>query len=207
MDSVREPLDAAAVFAAGALTATAVLAPAAWFFFVKGPGAEWAASKVDVADAAPDASDAPAALEGFADEDLDSDEDEEDEEEDDEEEPLKQVMVVRTDLSMKKGKIAAQCCHASLGAFRRASSPRASETWRTWLRRWLIIGQTKVAVKCQSEAELEEVAQTAQMNQVPFYLVADAGRTQIAAGSRTVCAVGPAPVSVVDAICGQFKLL
>jgi hypothetical protein len=34
-------------------------------------------------------------------------------------EPLKLVMIVRTDLKMGKGKIAAQCCHAAVGAYRR----------------------------------------------------------------------------------------
>ena len=29
---------------------------------------------------------------------------------------MKQVMVVRTDIKMGKGKIAAQCCHAAIGA-------------------------------------------------------------------------------------------
>lgn len=39
------------------------------------------------------------------------------------------------------------------------------------------------------------------------YLVADAGRTQIAAGSRTVLAIGPAPVSAFEEITGHLKLL
>lgn len=42
---------------------------------------------------------------------------------------------------------------------------------------------------------------------VPTHRVADAGRTQIAAGSFTVLAVGPAPVSVINAMTGHLKLL
>jgi PTH2 family peptidyl-tRNA hydrolase len=38
---------------------------------------------------------------------------------------------------------------------------------------------------------------------LPCYTVVDAGRTQIAAGSRTVCGIGPAPVSVIDKITGK----
>lgn len=39
------------------------------------------------------------------------------------------------------------------------------------------------------------------------YVVEDAGRTQIAAGSRSVLAIGPAPVKELDAITGHLKLL
>lgn len=38
------------------------------------------------------------------------------------------------------------------------------------------------------------------------HTIRDAGRTQIAAGSRTVLAVGPGPVSVVNSVTGQLKL-
>lgn len=201
-------------FLAGMATASAVLVPAVVLFMQRQDQSRQKQLELETSDVKEDdeplAKASPEQRQGFADEDLMSDsdfDDEDDDDDDDDEEPLKQVMVVRTDLKMGKGKIAAQCCHASLGAFRRASSPRAPEVWQTWLRRWLIIGQTKVAVKCPSEEEMAEVAENARANNVPFYVVADAGRTQIAAGSRTVCAVGPAPVSVVDALCSQFKLL
>jgi PTH2 family peptidyl-tRNA hydrolase len=38
-------------------------------------------------------------------------------------------------------------------------------------------------------------------------MVADAGRTQIAAGSRTVLAIGPAPNAALNEITGHLKLL
>lgn len=38
-------------------------------------------------------------------------------------------------------------------------------------------------------------------------IIADAGRTQIEAGSHTVLGIGPAPKSVVDAVTGHLKLL
>lgn len=37
-------------------------------------------------------------------------------------------------------------------------------------------------------------------------VIADAGRTQIAAGSRTVLALGPAPVPQIDAVAGHLSL-
>mmetsp|Transcript_9667 Transcript_9667/g.17810 ORF Transcript_9667/g.17810 Transcript_9667/m.17810 type:complete len:279 (+) Transcript_9667:125-961(+) len=121
------------------------------------------------------------------------------EEEEEEEEEYKMVMCVNMDLKMGKGKIAAQCCHACLGSFRRAPEK--------YVRPWARSGQPKIAVKCKDVSELEDLAATAQELNLPYYLVADAGRTQIAAGSRTVCAIGPAPKEVIDLITGHLKLL
>lgn len=108
-------------------------------------------------------------------------------------------MVVRTDLKMGKGKIAAQCCHACLGAFRRCDV--------AVLKMWFRLGQTKLVVKVKSEAELRQIAVDAERQALPYYLIADAGRTQIAAGSETVCAVGPGPVDLVDKVTGHLKLM
>jgi PTH2 family peptidyl-tRNA hydrolase len=42
---------------------------------------------------------------------------------------------------------------------------------------------------------------------IATYIVHDAGRTQIPAGSQTVLAIGPAPKSALDKITGHLKLL
>ncbi|KAG8459871.1 hypothetical protein KFE25_014434 [Diacronema lutheri] len=112
------------------------------------------------------------------------------------------VLVVRTDLRMTKGKIAAQCCHGALGAYQLAAqtSPNA-------LARWERSGCAKVALQVGSDAELIAVYRAARLHHLPHYLVVDAGRTQIEPGSKTVCAVGPAAVSAIDAITGALKLL
>jgi len=114
----------------------------------------------------------------------------------------KMVLVVRNDLSMGKGKIGAQCGHATLGAYKRAvkRSPAAVASWSRW-------GQAKICVKVNSEAELLEIEQLANALKLPNYLVADAGRTQIEAGSLTVLAVGPAPVAQINQVTGHLKLL
>jgi len=114
-------------------------------------------------------------------------------------EELKMILVVNQGLSMSKGKMAAQCCHACLGAYKRAS-PAAIKAWS---RR----GQAKITVKAPDEATLRDVEAHARRAGVPCYLVADAGRTQIAAGSITVLGVGPAPASVLQPITGRFSLL
>mgnify|MGYP006414437991 FL=1 len=114
----------------------------------------------------------------------------------------KMVMVVRTDLKMGKGKIGAQCGHAVLGAYQ-----IAEERFPQWVESWEESGVTKVALKCAGESELEQLYRGARAAKLPCYLVIDAGRTQIASGSKTVLAIGPAPESKVNAITGQLPLL
>lgn len=116
-------------------------------------------------------------------------------------EDTKMVLVVRQDLKMGKGKAAAQCCHATLAAYKQARR-KCPDT----LRVWESSGQPKITLKCDTEEELMLLLARARSLGLVSYVVADAGRTQIAAGSHTVLAVGPAPGSVVDQITGNLKL-
>ena len=68
-------------------------------------------------------------------------------------------------------------------------------------------GCAKIAVKCPSEDELETIMVAAHQRGLPMYFVADAGRTQIAAGSRTVLGLGPAPVSAFEGVSDHLKLM
>ncbi|TLD28425.1 hypothetical protein PspLS_03148 [Pyricularia sp. CBS 133598] len=126
----------------------------------------------------------------------------------DDKEECKLVLVVRTDLGMTKGKIAAQCSHATLACYKvltRAASK--SDAAARLLRRWERMGQAKIAVQVKSQEELEELQGVARSLGVTAEAIHDAGRTQIAAGSMTVLGVGPAPKSLVDQITGKLKLL
>jgi len=113
----------------------------------------------------------------------------------------KMVLVVRTDLKMTKGKAAAQCCHATLSAYKQARR-KAPDV----LRLWECSGQQKVTVKCESEEELLTLLAKARSLDLVAAVIADAGRTQIAAGSRTVLAVGPGPEELIDQVTGGLKL-
>ncbi|XP_076954234.1 uncharacterized protein LOC143628559 [Bidens hawaiensis] len=116
-------------------------------------------------------------------------------------EDFKMVLVVRNDLKMGKGKIAAQCSHATLGLYKKIlhRAPKA-------LNRWEMCGQVKVVVKTESEDDMLELQQRAKSLGIPTHIVIDAGRTQIAPNSRTVMAVlGPA--DMVDDVTGGLKLL
>ena len=118
-------------------------------------------------------------------------------------EPVKMVLVVRDDLKMGKGKIAAQCAHAAVQCFE-ISQTRAPWAIQQWKR---TSGTAKICLKCGSEDELFELARRAKAAGVVHALIADAGRTQVEAGTHTVCGFGPAPVRWLDPITGQLGLL
>ncbi len=117
---------------------------------------------------------------------------------------LKMVLGVRMDLKMGKGKLAAQCCHGALHVFDLIPN---NPTWSRWADQWKEEGSAKIVVKVTSEPELVALHRKARQLGVPSIVIADAGRTQIAAGSKTVLAVGPAPTSLVDQVTGNQKLL
>ncbi|KNE71627.1 peptidyl-tRNA hydrolase [Allomyces macrogynus ATCC 38327] len=120
---------------------------------------------------------------------------------------FKMVLVVRNDLGMTKGKVAAQCCHACLAAYKHCvrhnpkARPPRSLSWA-----WEYSGQAKVALKVNSEDEMLELEALAQSLSLSAKSIRDAGRTQIAAGSRTVLAIGPGPVEIIDQVTKHLKL-
>ncbi|XP_033119338.1 peptidyl-tRNA hydrolase 2, mitochondrial-like isoform X2 [Anneissia japonica] len=113
----------------------------------------------------------------------------------------KMVLVVRTDLKMGKGKVAAQCSHAAVNCYRhlQRSNPIMLNMWETH-------GQPKVVVKTTDEETLIALAQHAQSVGLTACLIQDAGRTQIAPGSKTVLGVGPGPAELIDKVTGHLKL-
>ncbi|KAI1655824.1 PTH2-domain-containing protein [Daldinia decipiens] len=125
-------------------------------------------------------------------------------------EECKLVLVVRTDLGMTKGKIAAQCSHATLACYKtltRAAQRNPSSAEARLLQRWERRGQAKIAVQVKSEAELLDLMGKARSLGITAEVIQDAGRTQIDPGSLTVLGVGPAPRSLVDKVTGGLKLL
>lgn len=116
-------------------------------------------------------------------------------------EDFKMVLVVRNDLKMGKGKIAAQCSHATLGLYKKLHN-RAPKA----LSRWEMCGQVKVVLRTESEEDMLVLHERAKSLKLPTHITIDAGRTQISPNSRTVMAIlGPA--DVVDDVTGGLKLL
>ena len=136
----------------------------------------------------------------------------EDEEEDEQEERKKIVLVARTDLKMGTGKVAAQCSHATLGLYReivrhyRNKRSNLAKRNMGWLKYWNESGCAKIAVKCPSLEEMQQIRDQVKKAQLPHYVVIDAGKTQVAAYTATVLAVF-GPESEVNKYTGGLKLL
>lgn len=113
----------------------------------------------------------------------------------------KMVLLIRQDLEMSKGKIAAQCCHAVLSSYKFLQMYQSSV-----LARWEACGQPKVTLKVKDEKEMLTLMEKAREAGLCAKSIKDAGKTQIAPGSRTVAAIGPGPISIVDYITGHLKL-
>jgi PTH2 family peptidyl-tRNA hydrolase len=114
----------------------------------------------------------------------------------------KQVIVVRTDIKMSKGKMAAQAGHAAVSASEYARKNRP-EWWTPWIRE----GQCKIAVKVKSEQELLELERKSRNVGFPATLIIDRGLTELPPETITCLGIGPAPSDKVDTITGKLSLL
>ena len=111
----------------------------------------------------------------------------------------KQVIVVRKDLKMDKGKIAAQVAHASLEAYKKADPKDVIE--------WEAEGMKKVVVSVKDKEELIRIKESVKKAGLPYYVVRDSGRTQVSPGAVTALGIGPVKEEEVDRITKNLKLL
>lgn len=114
----------------------------------------------------------------------------------------KQVIVVRTDIKMSKGKMAAQAGHAAVSASEYARKNRPE-----WWTPWIMEGQCKISVKVKSEQEILELERKARNAGLPVALIVDRGLTEIPPNTITCLGIGPAPANKMDVITGKLSLL
>jgi PTH2 family peptidyl-tRNA hydrolase len=123
----------------------------------------------------------------------------------------KQVIVMRKDLGMRKGKMVAQGSHASLAVLLdcgELADDRLSIALTPAMVEWLGGRFTKVCVSVDSEAALDAVAERARAAGLPCAVIVDSGRTEFhGVPTKTCLAVGPAWEADVDAITGELPLL
>ncbi|MDH2901121.1 MAG: peptidyl-tRNA hydrolase Pth2 [archaeon] len=115
---------------------------------------------------------------------------------------LKQVIVVRTDLKMGKGKLAVQVAHASVSALEQARKLKPK-----WVEAWFAQNQRKICVKVSSDKELRILKGRIDDEELPSALIEDAGLTQLEPGTLTCLGIGPVPSEIADRYTGELKLL
>lgn len=135
---------------------------------------------------------------------------------------VKQVILYRRDLKMRKGKIAAQCAHASLAVFLRSAispegiavaidgTPHPLDPASTLvvpmdaaMVTWTTRGFKKIVLSVDDEAALLEAHRLAQEAGIPCALIRDSGKTEFGGvPTYTTVALGPAESAVIDPISG-----
>jgi len=129
----------------------------------------------------------------------------------------KQVIVLRKDLNMRKGKMVAQGAHASLGAILQAIDPLYKNNSIVFdkilkadspVYHWLKNSFTKITLYCESEKELFELQQKAEKAGILNCLITDNGTTEFnGIPTKTALAIGPDEVEKINEITGHLKLL
>ena len=112
---------------------------------------------------------------------------------------LKQVILVRSDLQLPKGKLAAQCAHASVEATLKSDT--------ALVREWRAQGMAKIVLKVENEKELIAYFQQAKDDDLTASLITDAGHTVVAPGTKTCVAIGPDDEHKIDFLTAKLKLL
>jgi PTH2 family peptidyl-tRNA hydrolase len=132
----------------------------------------------------------------------------------DEPRPTKQVIVIRRDLRMRRGKEIAQGAHAATAWLAdrvineiRPNGSVARLTLSTAEQTWLETSFRKVTVKVNSESGLMAVYDQALAAGLVVRLVTDRGLTEFGGvPTRTCLAVGPDYDDLVDPVTGALEL-
>ena len=128
--------------------------------------------------------------------------------------PTKQVIVIRRDLKMRRGKEIAQGAHASMAWLRQRIMPRLTPAGRAVQvqfseaeRAWLELSMRKVTVKVGSEQELLDVYDKALAAGLVVHMITDRGLTEFGGTpTRTCLAVGPDYDDLIDPVTGDLEL-
>lgn len=109
------------------------------------------------------------------------------------------VILMRQDLKLPKGKLAAQAAHAAVEAVLKSSGSKVS-AWRDH-------GQKKVVLKVADEKEMMKYQRKAKAEGLVAAVITDAGRTVIAPGTKTCIGIGPDDEERIDKVTGDLQML
>lgn len=137
----------------------------------------------------------------------------------------KQIIIIRKDLKMRRGKEVAQACHASMKVVLdaqyngfiscRGSKYVLSDYYHLYcdldlkpLIEWLGSSFTKICLCVNSLEELESMYKQAQDAKIPCAEIIDEGRTEFhGVPTKTCIAIGPYYPDEIDKITKHLKLL
>lgn len=128
-------------------------------------------------------------------------------------EQIKQVIILRKDLNMRKGKMVAQGAHASMKVFfdklvsDKSDNSLVINPITQAEKEWIYGRFTKITVSVNSEQELLEIYEKAKNKNLPVSLILDAGLTEFKEPTYTAVAIGPADSEVINTITGHLPLL
>lgn len=114
----------------------------------------------------------------------------------------KQVIVVRNDLKISKGKLAVQVAHAAVTSFYKSLQKN-----RDVALAWFNNNQPKIVLKVNSESELIKLHNSAVDSGLVSVVIKDAGLTELPPGTITCIGIGPERVEDIDRITGHLPLL
>ncbi len=123
----------------------------------------------------------------------------------------KQVIIMRKDLNMRKGKMIAQGAHVSMKVLLDSGSPQNGYYQFPMTKDvsdWLSGKFTKVCLSCSSEEELDELYEKAKRKGLLSSMIIDSGLTEFNnIPTKTCIAIGPADSDIINEITGDLKLL
>lgn len=118
---------------------------------------------------------------------------------------IKQVIVFRADLNMRKGKIAAQVAHGALTSFLKMTVREEQQEIAT---QWYEHDQVKIVLSVANEELLLKVKQLCDERGIPCALITDLGHTEFhGVPTNTVVAIGPWDSNQIDTITGPQGLV
>ena len=117
-------------------------------------------------------------------------------------EEIKQVIIVRKDIKMGTGKLAAQVGHAAVMSYLKAKKENEKIA-----EEWLDTGEKKIVLKVENEESLRKLFGAFEYKKIPCALVTDAGLTQLPPGTVTALGVGPWLTKELNPLTSMLKLL
>lgn len=114
-------------------------------------------------------------------------------------EEYKQVILVRKDLKLPKGKLAVQVAHASVEAALKSNKKIVSE--------WRKQGMKKVVLYVKTLKDIYIFKSQAEEAGLTHAMIIDAGKTVVEPGTITCLAIGPNREEKIDRLTSNLKLV